>query len=557
LPQIVLESTPVVADYIMAAVESALDVRVTSSTRVFAATRLDRTTTSHSISLSIIDATVADFAPCAAVWFFDSPPSPHSAPSPSHLRSALEKTLNAYPQWCGRLHRVSYRRDGHHTQRFGRLNLTYGLESDPGVEFVVAQSPTTLSSLVPSAIERSVRFQSWNASRVPSEKFLPSTPLALSKIDDARLPGMVVQITTFGCGGMAVAVKIAHPLADAHALVYFARDWARASCAILADKPMPSMSPVFNPHLLDRSAAGDIDALQPDPALIEMARALPCHRFDWWASVDGCPFPTQATKIPPELNPASIGSPGTRMPWSDWDLAAPVSHYLLHFSSSEVKHVWEMASLSSAPVSRHDALVSHIWACINRARGLEHDEETVHLDISFGLRSRLSPALPDAFLGSPVMLADVSSSGREASMESPAAMASRIRSTLARFNSSTLSAHLHDAAYEASPQRLWQAFLGRRHVLVTSWVHSRVYEVDFGTALPPRYVEAVMPSMDGCVQLMEAAPVESSKEVLGSSRDLKKLNHWCDNGVDVSIHLESKAMERLLKDPLLRKYSSG
>lgn len=394
----------------------------------------------------------------------------------------------------------------------------------------------------------------WDASQVPSVELLPSTPLALDDfLGEPGSPDMIVQVTTFECGGISVAVKMAHPLADAQALAHFMHDGAAVSRATLNETPMPLLSPVFDPQLLDRAAAGDIDAVRPDSTVVDMARSLPCHRFDWWASADGCPFETPATKIPPELDPAFIGPPGTILPWSDWDTDAPVSHYLIHFSGPEVTRIWEAASSPSAQVSHHDAFVAHVWALINRARAFEHDNDAVHLNVSFGLRTRLRPALPDSFLGSPIMNADALCTGREASIDSAASVAGVIRSTVAKFTPEALAAMLHDAAFEVTPRRLWQAFLGRRHVIVTSWVHQHLYEVDFGTGSLPRYVEAVMPSCDGIVEIMEAAPTGADA---GVQHDSKKQKHWSDDGVDVSVCLEQEAMKRLVQDPLLRKYSA-
>jgi hypothetical protein len=97
----------------------------------------------------------------------------------------------------------------------------------------------------------------------------------------------------------------------------------------------------------------------------------------------------------------------------------------------------------------------------------------------------------------------------------------------------------------AGPARLWHAFLGRRHTIVTSWLRLDVYGVDFvggdeGRA-PPRYVEAVMPSVDGCVQVMEAGHNDNGDNG--------------DAGTSVSLHLAADVMDRLLHDPLLRKFA--
>jgi hypothetical protein len=96
--------------------------------------------------------------------------------------------------------------------------------------------------------------------------------------------------------------------------------------------------------------------------------------------------------------------------------------------------------------------------------------------------------------------------------------------------------HLHDVAFEVAPQRIWRACLGREHILLTTWVHAGVYEVEFGGG-SPRYVEALMPSCDGLVEVMEAGDVRKAD---GGRAD------WISEGVDVSVYLESEAMQSLL-----------
>jgi hypothetical protein len=91
--------------------------------------------------------------------------------------------------------------------------------------------------------------------------------------------------------------------------------------------------------------------------------------------------------------------------------------------------------------------------------------------------------------------------------------------------------------------RVWQAFLGRRNIIVTSWVHLGVHEVDFGFGRP-EYVEGVMPKgMDGWVQIMEARP-----------RGEGKKRHWYEDGLDVAVYLRTEVLEGLMKDSELRKY---
>jgi hypothetical protein len=132
----------------------------------------------------------------------------------------------------------------------------------------------------------------------------------------------------------------------------------------------------------------------------------------------------------------------------------------------------------------------------------------------------------------------ISKSGKDASAGLIGQIAREIRSTLTQFTPEAVSAHLHDAAHEVSPQRLWQGFLGREHTMVTSWTQMKVYEVYFGHSAADvprlaRYVRGVMPQMDGLVQVVD----------IGDSGDL-----------DVCLILERDAMSRLLADSQLRAF---
>ncbi|PCH38456.1 transferase protein [Wolfiporia cocos MD-104 SS10] len=531
---------------------SMLEVQIHSQERILPEIRPEEIINSP---LSVADSSVVRFSTTAAVWFFDSSVDERrrDALSADYLRASLRRTLNWYCQWSGQLRWTVYAPKGDHTHRVGRLRLTYGAPTDPGVEFVVASSARSLSAFLPSPSERLAESGVWNAAQVPSAELLPPTRLPLHDlIEHIGLPAVGVQVTTFACGSTAVAVKMAHPLADAHTLAHFVHHWATVNRAMLEGLPVPVVSPMFDPQKLDYIAAGDIDAAQPDPDLVAQARALPSHRYDWWATPD-----ESSLAIPPGLEPAQAAPPGDPMPWSEWDPPAPVGHYLLHFTAQEVHSMREecrrSADPSSSAVSLHDALLAHIWTLINRARGLAHDERDVHMNVSLGLRSRVSPPLPDGFLGSPLVLGRVSLPGRAACAGHPGAVAARIRDTLTLFDARALAAHLHDMAHDAALVRTWHAFLGNRNVIATSWVRLRLYGVDFGSGSPPRYVEAVMPSCDGCVQIMEAAPVSAAGAK--GERDRNQVRHWCDDGVDVSVHLEAEALKRLVEDPLLHKYA--
>jgi hypothetical protein len=510
---------------------NSFNVQVTTSINIFPESTQGEPTT---IPLSIIDNASAGFSRCAAVWFY--PPSgPALALSSSHLQLSLSKTLNYYPQWCGRLSYSTPKPDGGHNDRYQRIWVTYNIPTDIGIPFIAAESPKRLSDFLPSTGSRRESLKAWDASQLPASELLPNTVLAISDKKDA--PNLIIQFTTFACGSTAVAIEITHCFADAVTLSQFAKDWSRMSSCMLQNASFPTLAPIFDPQCLDSFAASDIDASTPDLSIISQARALPQHRYDWYLHVPSQPWPTHA---PPDFDTSLPLSPSTPIPWHQWDVKAPVSYRVLHFSPQEIQHIYSLATSSSSPstlkISKHDALLSHIWSHVTTSRQLP-ENTTVYLDMTLGLRPRVSPPLPDSFLGSPITHAAIPYTTSSSPPSLPA-LAQTIRKTLKVFTPEAVRYHLHDLAYEAAPQRLWRACLGREHVLLTTWVHAGVYEVDFGAG-GPGYVEALMPSCDGLVEVMEAGDVRGGD---GVRRD------WISEGVDVSVYLEEKTMERFLAD---------
>jgi hypothetical protein len=314
----------------MAATVSSLSIDIISSERLHASTWLPEV---HHAPLSIMDATVGGFGPTEMILLYDASEN-GTLSDARQLRDSLRATLDSYPQWCGRLRLSDFDpASTSHLQRFGRFVITYGGEDEPGVEFVVAQTATMLETLVPTADHRA-KTKIWNATNFPGNELVPSTLLGQSDLDNPNAPSLIVQLTQFKCGGVALAVKIAHPLSDAHCLSHFVRDWADVARATLSAKQLPVLFPHFDPQSLDGMASGSIDAELADPSIVRRARDLPCHRFDWWASAADCPFPTSSKEVPEALRNRPHDEAGERMPWSTWDLSASVEHFGRALSNS-------------------------------------------------------------------------------------------------------------------------------------------------------------------------------------------------------------------------------
>lgn len=518
----------------------------------------------QTVALSLLDATTANFSATSAIWLYERPAqTPGNQLSlADHFRQSLRVALNAYLQWCGHLKSITTINEttlplAPHARRFGQVYVQYGTPNDPGVEFRTATSTATLDELYPTS--RPINQPLWNREEGPLDVFLPANRLAHALhpvvVNNAGLPPPVlaIQLTSLACGGFVLAVKGAHPLADITSLVHFMKDWGRVSQSILLgnEVPTPVLAPVFEPGKLDALAAGNIDAASPDPDIMQQARSLPLHRYDWWVSSPGCPW---SVKIPDVFHDQDLSPAGKPMPWDEWNVEARVSHYVVHLNHKQVEFIWKKATTgltSNETISRHDAILAHIWSCIARARNLQDDPGSVHCDLVYGIRPALQ--LGPSFIGSPTLITNMGISGVDVAAgwkeDLLRPIAQRIRKTINQISQPTaLAAHLHTLAYEKSPQRIWQTFLGRRHILVTTWARAGVYEIGFGLGENIRYVDEVVPNMDGVIVIKEAPPKKAQDD---TSRVNGSKQSWTDHGVDISVHVRDQEMERLLKDPYL------
>lgn len=498
--------------------------------------------------LSILDAIVLYFANSACVWFYNE------SLDTDRLIFSLRKTLIAYPQWAGQLRFAEYDPSAGHVHRQGRLELSYGSSSDPGIECILAEADFHMSCVVPA----NERVKHWEATHIDYQTFLDTeTRFALHDSKEYEgLPSMKVQFTTFKDGGMAIAVGIVHSLADAAAVLTFMKDWAATNLALSSSKPIPTLQPLFNPSLIDAAAAGNIDSKSPDPLILETAAKLPVHRFDYWASA-GPSTPEWAlpsTKIPPELAPQSqdieLGKP---VPYHTWDSTAACSHTTFFFSAAETHALHLRAAAGTwTRISHQDAVLAHTWAALIRARGLKEGEEH-SLAVSIDGRRRLQKPLPPSFIGSPILNVAVPTRAAAAtSRKDVADKAAVIRNHVARFDGEAVAALLHECCFELGGQRRWNCFLGDYHTVVTSWVGIGVEGVVFEDGKAVRWAEALLPPCDGVVVVGEGGAAggnDDAKEGCDTNKE------WWSKGVKLNVYLRSDVMRNLMEDEEFRVFA--
>ena len=536
------------------AVSASLPVHLVSSTRVFPADHKPSSAQPTTVTpLSIMDNKSDGFGSTGVVWLYESDARLAGGGDkfiPAMIRS-LSVSLSSFPFWCGTLYRCPLEGsadsahsaqlpDGlpRHCVRFGRCLLMYGTQSDPGVALLVAECPLPMAGLVPTTALLAGKGV-WRCQALAAGDLCRTTPLFPSDEwpSTTSLPSMVVQLTTFACGGRAVAVRLAHVLADVQTISTFAHHWSAVHRAMLADQScITSTAPVFDPQLLDRQAAGDIDATHPDKHLLSAAHCLPQEHWDKWASNAGCPAVlAEYHTVPSGVNRDSIAEPGQVIDWVDWDFSVPNEYAALHFAADELQRMRLDATSPTLRPTTLRALSAHLWRVICTARGLAGEESATKFVCYVGLRPKLPTPLPASFLGSPTLEATTLLSAATVCAGPLADVAAAIDHSLHRFDAATLPALLHAFAFEDHPNRWSHGMFGRNHVLLTSWQHLSLYDVQFIPGHSVRYVDGVFDDfLDGLVTVMEAG--SGSGDVL------------------VQLRLQPAAMKNVLSNPDLRRY---
>ena len=520
-----------------------LQAEVSRTTRLFA-DPLVSSSKPVLVPLSLTDSVSVSAPGPSGLWIWDAGQSAASraALHVDLLSTSLQRTLTFFPFLCGQLQPAPYKPGWGPAYRIGSLALGYNNKDDPGIHLVVASSKRSLSSVLPNSEERSSAGMV-DVTALPENEFFPQQLLALHNgVDYAGLPCMLVQITRFECGGVAVAVRVSHGLFDTSSLSTFVHHWAACNRAALdiasASDGFVPPPPVFEPALLDRYTAasdGTGDVNQP--------LRLPMLRFDWWNSSEDCPpFLMERTVVPAQLDKQSIGPPGPAVPWHSWRWMDACAHVLFDFSAEEVEAIWSAAKVDVASrISHLDALVAHVWQEIARARGVEPDEQPIHLTVALGLRDRVKPVLPSGFVGSTMIMTPTTMTGATLCQQSLGEVAAAIRHTVDSFTPRTVPWLLHELAAEISPQRACRILFGR-HTIVASWLRLSVQEVDFGQKKAPCFFDAVFPFLADNACYAFETPSGTGAEGRGR------------RGITLSLMLDTHVMDNLKGSSTLRRF---
>nr|CAB3490310.1 unnamed protein product [Digitaria exilis] len=242
-----------------------------------------------------------------------------------------------------------------HREWAGRFGLDANgdpaiLLNDEGVRFVEATADVALSTIMP----------------------VEPTPelLTLYPSDDGADELMLVQVTRFACGSLVVAVNGNHLVSDGYGRCSFMTAWANATRGVGIPLHNRTTSSIFMPR---------------NPARIEFE-----HR--------GIEFkqPPHCDALDDMEQHANASGGGDK-----------VVVRRVHFSADMVSELKALASLpgASRPCSAVKCVVSHLWRCISKARGLDGETPTT-LKIAVNGRHRMHhPEVPEGYAGNVVLWA--------------------------------------------------------------------------------------------------------------------------------------------------------
>uniref|UniRef100_A0ACD5YFM6 Uncharacterized protein n=1 Tax=Avena sativa TaxID=4498 RepID=A0ACD5YFM6_AVESA len=261
----------------------------------------------------------------------------------------------------------------------------------------------------------------------------------------ADAPLLMLQVTFFRCGGVALGTAMHHFVIDGRSAFHFIQTWA----SIARGGSTTSVAPPS----LDRTP---LRARSPPTVLFDHSRE---YRLS---------TPAPAVAVPKSSSSSEYASA------------------ILRVTGAQATAL----RARSGGASTFRALVSHVWRCACSARALPHDAES-RLYTMVDMRARLVPPLPDAYFGNAVVR--TSASARVGDLLSAADGlgfgARRLRAATAHGDGYARSVvdHLETADLAARG-----GGLPGTDLRVISWMGMPSHDADFGWGEPVVLAPALM-----------------------------------------------------------------
>ncbi|GKU87226.1 hypothetical protein SLEP1_g1664 [Rubroshorea leprosula] len=325
------------------------------------------------------------------------------------LKEALSNVLVPFYPMAGRLGR----------DESGRIEIICNAE---GALFIEAEADGVLNDLSDFA---------------PSSQLQQLVPTVDYSRDISSYPLLLIQVTTFKCGGTSLGVLSHHGLADGSSGFHFINSWSE-----MARGHSLSISP-----FIDRT--------------ILQSLMLPTPAFDH-------------TEFDP---PSSMNTP----------ISSLRSACLFKITKDQLNNLRAESNKTgdTARYSSYSILAAHVWRCVSKARGLSDDQPT-KLFIPINGRPRFRPPLPQGYFGNAIILASTIALSGDLLSEPFSNTVERIHKTLKQFDDAYFKSALTYVEKVPSKQTIFpqENTFQCPNLCINSWWRFPTNYADFGWGRP-------------------------------------------------------------------------
>ncbi|KAJ8750666.1 hypothetical protein K2173_015847 [Erythroxylum novogranatense] len=351
--------------------------------------------------------TVYFYKPTSSENFFDA----------KVLKEGLSQALVHFYPVAGRLQR----------DENGRIEIDCNGE---GVLFVEAESSRVMDEF---------------GDFTPSFEMLELVPEVDYSDHISSFPLLILQLTSFRCGGVCLGVGWHHTLADGSSAMHFINSWSDVTRGLS----------VHIPPFIDRTplAAGN----PPTPT------------FDH-AEYDP----------PPSMN--TLDQNGKYQ-----SSEKPACTKILKLTLDQINTLKATSKQQDGATkySTYETLAAHIWRCMCMARELDADQPT-RLYIATDGRSRLRPPLPSGYFGNVIFTTTVTSLSGDIKTETLVQTIKRLRESLKRMDNEYLRSALDHLQVQPDLGALVRGptTFKSPNLNVNSWISLPTHDADFGWGRP-------------------------------------------------------------------------
>nr|AFF57840.1 hydroxycinnamoyl-coenzyme A shikimate/quinate hydroxycinnamoyltransferase 2 [Pyrus x bretschneideri] len=344
------------------------------------------------------------------------------------LKDSLSRALVTFYPLAGRLHWIGG----------GRLELDCNAV---GVRFIEAESSSKLDD-----------FGDFS----PSPEYHYLIPTLDYTLPIHELPILLVQLTTFKCGGVSLSLTISHAVVDGQSALHFISEWAR----LARGEPIEVMP------FLDRKVFQALNIPAGSATL-----GLDHSEFNHPPFLLGQADNTEERKKKTTVAMLSLTK-------DQVEKLKRMANEGTNFNNSDTKRAY----------TRYESVAGHIWRCASKARDHKNEQPTA-MGVCVDSRNRMQPPLPQGYFGNATFDVIATSLAGDLVTKPLGYASSRIREAIEKVtNDYVLSAidnlrnqpdltrfqDLHALGSDQGP------FYGNPNLGVVSWLTLPLYGLDFG-----------------------------------------------------------------------------